>query len=79
VLLDGVRGIDGDLVIRFIALFDAKVVVLEGDVEVGVDQAVFDELPNNAGHLVAIEFDNYAFNLDFFHDRVLSPTLYTLP
>jgi hypothetical protein len=64
VLLDGVGRIDGDLVVGLVALFDAEVVVLEVDVEIGVDQLVLDELPDDAGHLVAVEFDDRVFDLD---------------
>jgi hypothetical protein len=32
-----------------------------------VNQAVLDELPNDSSHLVAIEFYDDAFDLDFFH------------
>ena len=41
-----------------------EVVVLEVDVEVRVDQLVLDGLPDDAGHLVAVELDDGAFNLD---------------
>ena len=74
VLLDGVSGIDGDLVIGLVALFDAEVVVLERQIEVRVNEAVLDELPNDARHFVAIEFNDNALNLNFFHSFVLSTT-----
>jgi hypothetical protein len=44
-----------------------------------VDQAFLNELPNDAGHFVAIEFNDNALNLDFFHSFVLSTTSTTLP
>jgi hypothetical protein len=37
-LLDGVGGVDGDLVVGGVAVLDAEVVVLQVDVEVGQDQ-----------------------------------------
>ena len=40
-----------------------EVVVLQVDVEVGQDQLLLDERPDDASHLVAVEFD----------DRVLRP------
>ena len=43
------------------------VVVLEVDVEVGVNQRVFDLLPNDASHLVAVELDDGALYFDLFH------------
>ena len=56
--------VDRDLVVGRVAVLDAEVVVLERDVEVGVDQAVLDELPDDARHLVAVELDDRAFDLD---------------
>ena len=64
VLLDGVRRVDRDLVVGLVALLDAEVVVLEVHIEVRVDEGVFDGLPDDARHLVAVEFDDRAFNLD---------------
>ena len=42
VLLDGLGGIDRDLVVGGVAVLDAEVVVVEVDVEIGVDQLVLD-------------------------------------
>ena len=39
------------------------------DVEIGADQLVLDQLPDDAGHLVAVEFDDGICNLDFGHGR----------
>jgi hypothetical protein len=44
-----------------------------------MDEAVLDELPNNAGHFVAIEFNDNALNLDLVHSFVLSTTSPTPP
>jgi hypothetical protein len=60
-------GIDGDLVVGGVALLDAEVVVEQVDVEVGQDQLVLDELPDDAGHLVAVEFDDRVCHLDLGH------------
>ena len=46
-------------------LLDAEVVVLEVDVEVGVDQPVLDELPDDPCHLVAVELDDRVATLIF--------------
>ena len=56
--LDRVGRVDRDLVVRGVAALDAEVVVLELDVEVGQDQLVLDELPDDPGHLVAVELDD---------------------
>jgi hypothetical protein len=42
------------------------------DVEIGVDQLVLDELPDDAGHLVAIEFDDGIATLIFAMCAALS-------
>ena len=65
VLLDSLGGIEGDLVVGLVAVFEAEVVVLEVDVEVGVDELVLDVLPDDAGHFVAVELDDGVLDLDF--------------
>jgi len=72
-LFDGVGGIDRDLIVSLVALFNTQVVILEVNIEVGVNEAVFDELPDDARHFVAIEFDHNACNLNLFHVLFPSP------
>ena len=48
-------------------MLHAKVVVLKIDIEVRNNEAVLNELPDDASHLVAVEFDNRIFNLDLCH------------
>ena len=67
VLLDGMSGIDRDLIVGLIAILDTQVVVLQIDIEVFQDQFVLDELPDDAGHLVAVELDDGVFHLDLGH------------
>jgi hypothetical protein len=67
VLLDGVGGVDRDLVVGLVALLDRQVVVLQVDVEVRQDQLVLDELPDDSGHLVAVELDDRVLDLDLGH------------
>lgn len=64
VLLDGFGGVDGDLVVGFVAVLETQVVVLEVDVEVLVDELVLDVLPDDAGHFVAVELDERVLDLD---------------
>ncbi|MEL7173101.1 MAG: hypothetical protein AAFN05_09095, partial [Pseudomonadota bacterium] len=64
---DRVGRVDGDLVIGLVARFDAEVVVLQVDVEIGQDQLLFDESPDNPGHLVPIELDDGVLYLDLRH------------
>ncbi len=59
--------VDGDLVVGLVAVLHAEVVVLEVHVEVGVDQGVLDPLPDDPGHLVAVELDDGSLDLDLRH------------
>jgi hypothetical protein len=39
-------------------MLDAEVVVEQVDIKIGEDQLLLDELPDDAGHLVAVELDD---------------------
>ena len=67
VSLDGVGGVDGDLVVGPVALLDAEVVVFQVDVEIGQDQLLLDEVPDDPGHLVAVELDDRVRDFDLGH------------
>ena len=69
-LLGLVGGVDGDLVVGLVALLDAEVVIEQIDVEIGMDQLVLDELPDDAGHLVAVHFDDRICHLDLRHSEM---------
>jgi hypothetical protein len=47
-----------------VAVLDREVVIFEVDVEIGMDQLLLDEVPDDAGHLVAVEFDDRVGDLD---------------
>ena len=64
VLLNGLCGVQGDLVVCLIAVGQTKIVVFEVDVEVRVDELVLDVLPDDAGHLVAVKLDDGVLDLD---------------
>lgn len=64
VLLDRLRSIRCDLIICLITLLQAKIVVLEIDVQVWVNEFVLDVLPDDPGHLVAIKLDDGVLDLD---------------
>ena len=59
--------VDGDLVVGRIAAFDTKIIIFKIDVQIGMDQLVLDELPDDSGHFVAIEFNDRVLDLDFRH------------
>jgi hypothetical protein len=69
VLLDGVGRVDRHLVGGLVAILDRQVVIVEVHIEVGVNQLVLDVLPDDAGHLVAVEFHDGAGHLDFRHSN----------
>ena len=66
-LLDGVGGVDGDLIVGLVAVLHPQVEIHQLDIEERVDQLVLDVLPDDPGHLVAIEFDDGVGHLDFCH------------
>ena len=72
VLLDRVRRVDGHLVLGRIAIGDAKVVIVEVHIEIRMNQPVFDELPDDPCHLIAVDLDDRAFDLDLLHAANLS-------
>ena len=61
----GVCSIDRDLVIGFIAFFNGKVIISEIDIQIGMNEFIFDKLPDDAGHLIAIKLDNRICYFDF--------------
>ena len=71
VLLDRIGGIDGDLIVGAVALFDPQIVIFQIKVEVGQDQLFLDEVPDDPGHLVAIKFDDGVGYLDLRHARLI--------
>ena len=65
--LIALRGVDRDLVVGRVAALDPEVEVLELDVEVGQDQLLLDERPDDPRHLVAVELDDRVLRLDLRH------------
>ena len=72
VTLDRLGGVDRDLVLGGVTVFDAEVEVVELDVEVRQDQAILDELPDDPRHLVAVELDDGVLDLDLRHVELLA-------
>ena len=64
-----VCGINGNLVIGLVAIFHAKVVIFQVNIEIGQDETFPDPFPDDASHFVAIEFYNRIFDLNFCHVR----------
>ena len=76
--LDGLSGIDSDLVISSVTVLNTQIEVLDVEVEMGSDELILDKLPDNSGHLVTVKFGNGVCNLNllswcgFGHCIVLS-------
>ena len=64
-VLDGLGSVESDFVVGLVPVLDAQVEVLDVEVEVGVDQIILDELPEDSGHLVSVELGNGVAHLDF--------------
>ena len=67
--LDRLGGVDRHLVVGRVAMLDRKVEIVELDVQIGMDELVADEVPDDARHLVAVELDNRILDLDLGHRR----------
>src|SRR6202042_834930 len=67
--LDRLGGVDRDLVVCRVAILDREIVVLEIDVQIGMDKLVANQLPDDARHLVAVEFDDRIRDLDLGYLR----------
>ena len=65
--------VDRHLVVGGVAVLDAEVVVLDRQVEERQDQLVLDQLPDDAGHLVAVEVDDGVRHLDLGHADLRTP------
>jgi hypothetical protein len=61
------RCVDRHLVLCPVTVLDAEVVIEQLDVEIGQDQLLLDEAPDDARHLVAVELDDRLGNLDLRH------------
>src|ERR1700741_2456015 len=53
------------LIASGVAVLNAEVEIFKIDVEIGKNQLVFDELPDDASHLIAVELDDRGLNFDF--------------
>ncbi|MND57083.1 hypothetical protein D3C80_482050 [compost metagenome] len=66
-LLDRVGGVDRHLVVGGVAVLDREIVIFDVEIEIGQDQLILDQLPDDAGHLVAVEIDDRVGYLDLLH------------
>jgi hypothetical protein len=66
-LLDGVGRVDRHLIVGGVTVLHAQVVVVQLKVQIREDQLVLDHLPDDAGHLVAVDVHNRVVDLDLGH------------
>ena len=71
VLLGRHRRIDRHLIVGRIAMFHAQIVVLKIDIKIRKDKFLANHLPDDAGHFIAIHFDDGVLYLDFCHGEFL--------
>jgi len=67
-LFDRLGGIERHPVGGGVTVLDGQVIGTQVDFQIGENQLFFDEFPDDAGHLVAIEFDDGIFDGDAAHD-----------
>ena len=65
--LGGLGGLDGDHIVGSVAVLQAQIVVLGLQVHEGADQLVFDHLPDDAGHLIAVHLHKRRGHLNLGH------------
>ena len=65
--LDGVSGVDGDLIVGQIAVLDGKVEIKQRQIEIGKDQLLLDHLPDDPRHLIPVEVGDRVLHLDLVH------------
>lgn len=64
-LLDGFSCVHGDLVVGLISVLHAQIKVLDVKIEEGMDEFVFDELPEDSGHFISVQFGDGVGHLYF--------------
>ena len=65
--LGGLGGVDGHLVARLVSVLKAQVIVLGLKIDVRADKLILDDLPDDAGHLVAVHLDERGLHFDLRH------------
>ena len=69
VFQDSFSAVNRDLIFCLVTVCDTQVVVLLLDINVWVDVLVFDPIPDNAGHFVSINVNDWLSNMDFSEGR----------
>ena len=69
ILFDCVCCILCDLVMCLVSLYEAEIVVLCLEINIGEKKIVLDHLPNNSGHFVAVDFNDRCCHTYFCHNK----------
>ena len=69
VFLGSVCGIYGYLIVRFVSVFQSKIVIFRFQINKREKQLIFDHFPENSGHLISIHLYQRSGHLNFFHSR----------
>ena len=72
VLLRRVGAVNRHLITRFVAVRQAKIVILRLQIHERLNQQLLDVCPQDAGHFVAIHLHQRRFHLNLFHTNTLS-------
>ena len=72
VLLRRVGAVNRHLITRFVAVRQAKIVILRLQIHERLNQQLLDVCPQDAGHFVAIHLHQRRFHLNLFHNNTLS-------
>ncbi len=67
VFFNGIGRIFGNLIIGFIAFLNAKIKVIQFNIQIGQNQLILDHLPDDAGHFIAIKLGNRVFHSKLSH------------
>ena len=62
--------VDRDLIVGCVTMLDAKIEKHQFDIEIGLDQLLFDHVPDDASHLVAMKVGDRVLHFDLVHASV---------
>ena len=57
--------VHSDFVVSLVSVLHAEIEILNVKVKEGVDELIFDELPEDSGHLISVEFCDRVGDFDF--------------
>ena len=64
----GVGGVHRHLIVRLVAVDQTQIVIFGLEIDIRLDEQLFDPLPEHARHFVAVHFDQRRFHGDLLHE-----------